>query len=153
MNYYSFLTMNICLPYWIVILILSVIQQVVFWIWKSDIFDWNPELKYMHPVVRTSKKKSPYFDKNNWQIKWKNRKDTYKNAPVAWKLYRFVLEFLGVFIGWNLISTFVIIFLNRDLNLDTSDSWSLLLLLIIGLIGISGRLPVIIDSVQDWFKK
>lgn len=148
------------LPYfWIFSLVLALIQEGIFWFWKADIFDWNPETGYMYLKDKT---KNPLKkNSNDEQIRtkfWQDRKKTYDEDRKKRKLgniYRFILEMIGVFIGWNLIYFFVIKFfcLEVNLNADLGNLWNLLILLIVGLIGISGRIPVIIDSVQDWFKR
>lgn len=141
-----------------IIFVFSFIQELVFWCWKIDIFDWNAETGSMHLkhiIEKRGKIKKNKEDKFDIGYECADRKETYKCAPPAWKIYRFIIELVGIFIGWVLL-LFVyngIVAIEASRFKDIGGAWALVFALIVGLVGIFGRLPVIIDSVQSWFKR
>ncbi|HKB88750.1 MAG TPA: hypothetical protein VKC53_03820 [Patescibacteria group bacterium] len=133
----------------------SLFQELVFWNWKTQIFNWNPQNREMDKVTLTSNRVNLNKKDGKEQDvhEWRDIKDVYSEAPLVWKIYRFILELVGIFVGWNLIYFAVMRFIQLQYEQDIGNLWNLLLALILGLIGIAGRIPVIVDSVQDWFKR
>lgn len=135
---------------------LSLIQELIFWFYKVEIFNWNPQNRLMDLVSINKNPISVNKKDGKEQIlrEWQDFRKVYKKAPLSWKIYRFILEFICIFIGWNLFALFVHKFNQLWYpHADIGNLWNLILLLIIALIGIAGKLPIIIDSVQDWFKR
>lgn len=129
---------------------LSTILSGIFEWWyyskKADIFDWTPEHGSLIKTTLSS-------DSSQKVETWKDKKDIYKDyASKSWKIYRVGLEFLCLFVGWNLF-IYTIQMIYYSMNHSETISWNMLLLLIVGIVGIAGRLPELIDSVRHWFSK
>lgn len=150
--------MFLYLPLPLLLLLISLIQEIIFWKWKVEIFDWNPETKDLYPEVVTEEGEELPTDKNEVptrKLRWKSRKEIYRESPCAWRIYRFILETGGIFVGWYLLIFTYKAFMSVEISgfENISGILSLLMALIIGLIGVSGRIPIIIDSVQEWFRR
>ena len=137
----------------LVLIIISLVQAYIYSICSVEIFDWNPENGFMS-------EKGIFTFKNGNTIKdntWEDRRYTIACSPCINKLYRFFLQFIGVLAGWFLIS----FALDRSgvthiLNIADTNRGTLLdipLTLVTGLVGAAGRIPNIIDTVQNWIKK
>lgn len=129
--------------FWSILLFGSFLQEIVFSAKEVEIFSWNPENGY--------KTKKNLF-KEQWQ--WEDRRKIMEERPCSQRIYRFLLGWLCLFVGW-LILLPLIMNLASSFNDCCSNRYTFndVLVLILGLVGISGRLPVIIDSVQEWFKR
>lgn len=156
MSFLSILLTTIVIPVWIIILVGSAFHTWLYWKYKVPIFDWNAETGIKHITHDTNKQigTSPEGKPEPHYI-WAKRTDTYKQTHTSWKVNRIVLEFAGIFIGWNLLTFSVYHFLTSKVNglMDLENLWNLILAFIIGLVGFFGRMPSVIESVQDWFKR
>lgn len=126
-----------------VYLFIGMVQGLIFSKWQTDIFDWNPELEFNTIASKTSKGKIYYFSRD--------KREAYKGAPKALRLARGIKMFLGIMIGWIILW----LLLENRLNYLTNTTIKLedFTLFILAFVAISGRLPIIADSVQDWFKR
>lgn len=120
-------------------LIIGVIHGMFYAIFGDDIFEYNADEHF-------DQNKQP---DNNW---FKKRRQRIKDAPCAWKVEHFLHRFIGVFLGWLILWFLVDMRLHifsgfKNYNPSLAD----LLLLILGYIGINGRLPSIPHAVDKWF--
>lgn len=95
---------NLCifiLPQQSLIFLLSLIQEMIFWQWKAEIFNWNPQKKLMDLVIKTTNPigVNNKDGKEQFNTRWENINASYKETPISWKIYRFTLEFFGIFVG------------------------------------------------------
>ena len=140
-----------------IIVIISLIETIILKIYWIKIFDWIPENKLLIPNLKVEiGEKLKEENLSRTECVWGSRYEAMKEAPRPWYIYRFIIDFIGVFVGWILLYYTLWPMILQIMEYDQSEfkiTWEIVFVIIIGLVGISGKLPIIIDSVQSWFKR
>ncbi|MBI5151317.1 MAG: hypothetical protein HZA34_01955 [Candidatus Pacebacteria bacterium] len=127
-----------------IFLFLGLFEGLILYIYRVDIFDYNSELGFNTLAKNVNRKgEQIYF--------LRNKKIAYNESPTAQKIWIFLTRILGVVLGWILLW----FLLDKRLAYFSNNliQWEDFALFLLAYIGISGRLPTIPESVQDWFKK
>lgn len=74
---------------------------------------------------------------------------SYSQQPFTWKVHQFLFNFIGSFTGWGALYYLIFIRLNLfkvkpEFKLEYVD----IIIFIIGMIGITGYIPVTIDQIE-----
>lgn len=128
----------------IIFVICGFIEGLLLFIFKAEIFDYNSELGFDTLAIKVDKK-------GDIKHYLKDKRKSHHDAPFVLKMWRFLSMVLGTILGWTLLWFLLDQRLNYFLNIDIK--WEDIVIFLLSYIGISGRLPVIAESVQTWFRR
>ena len=130
--------------YFYIFLIIGLIHGLILDRFRTDIFDYNPELDFFTLAINVNKKgEKTYF--------LRDKRVAYAKAPCAWKIEKFLSTVLGVILGWVLL--WFLIDKRLEFFSKTKIKWEDIGLFLLSYIGINGRLPTIAHAVQEWFRR
>lgn len=127
-----------------VFFLIGLFQGFLLAIYRIEIFDYNAELGFYTLAKKVTREgKVVHF--------LRDKRQAYKESPCVQKIWILFTRVLGVCIGW------IMLWLLIDKRLDyfhkSEIKWEDLALFTLAYVGVSGRLPTIAESVQDWFKR
>lgn len=139
-----------------VFLIIGIIFGI-FYSWQAINLGWNGDYGFKHIIDKVGHFKNQHGEEESKRVPvMVDRRDIFDEdpPPISWQIERVIQSFLGAVLGWLVLWFLLAKRLDvfnefKNMKLDWWDG----VLLIIGYIGINGRLPTIAHSVQEWLRR